>query len=63
MEKAERVIEREKTIPITASEAAMLLHMLDNPSQPNAALLRAIARFRQREAEHGNQNPATGQHP
>lgn len=63
LEKAERVIDREKTIPITARDASMILHMLDHPSMPNAALLRAFERFKQREAENGNQNPAAGEYP
>jgi uncharacterized protein (DUF1778 family) len=63
LEKAERIIDREKTIPLSAKDAAMLLHMLDNPAKPNAALARAFKRFKQREAENGNQNRGAGEHP
>ena len=63
LEKAERVIDREKTIPITAKDAQMILHMLDNPTKPNAALVRAFKRFKQREIENGSQNRDAGERP
>ena len=60
LEKAERIIDREKTIYYSVNDAAMLIKMLDNPSQPNAALTRAFERFKQREMENGNQNNSAG---
>jgi uncharacterized protein (DUF1778 family) len=49
LEKAEKIIDREKTISYTANDAAMLLNMLDNPPSPNAALKKAFERFKNRE--------------
>ncbi|MDQ2820138.1 MAG: DUF1778 domain-containing protein [Pseudomonadota bacterium] len=48
-----------KAIDFSMKDAAMIIHLLDNPSQPNAALLRAFDRFKQRELENGNQSSAT----
>ena len=56
LEKAERIIDREKTIHFSKNDAAMIINLLDNPSQPNAALARAFERFKQREIENGNQS-------
>lgn len=58
LEKAERVIEREKTIYYSANDAAMLIALLDNPPPPNAALIRAFDRFNKRELENGHQSDA-----
>jgi uncharacterized protein (DUF1778 family) len=60
LEKAERVIEREKTIHFSLNDAAMIINLLDNPSRPNAALVKAFERFKQREADNGNQNSPAG---
>jgi uncharacterized protein (DUF1778 family) len=60
LEKAEKIIEREKNIYSSKNDAAMLINLLDNPSKPNAALLRAFERFKQREIENGNQNHSVG---
>jgi uncharacterized protein (DUF1778 family) len=60
LEKAEKIIDREKTIYFSKNDAAMLINLLDNPSKPNAALLRAFERFKQREIENGNQSNPTG---
>ena len=60
LEKAEKIIEREKTIHFSANDAAMIINLLDNPSKPNAALVRAFERFKQREVENGNQNSSAG---
>lgn len=62
-EDIDRVTDREKTIPITAKDAQMILYMLDNPIKPNAALVRAFKRFKQREIENGNQNRDAGERP
>jgi uncharacterized protein (DUF1778 family) len=40
---ADGILERERILRITASDAAMLLGLLDNPPKPNAALRRAFA--------------------
>lgn len=63
LEKAERIIDREKTIQFSINDAAMIINMLDNPSQPNAALVRAFERLKQREIENGNQSSPTGDVP
>lgn len=60
LEKAERIIEREKTIHFSMNDAAMIIHLLDNPSKPNPALLRAFDRFKQREIDNGNQSTTAG---
>jgi uncharacterized protein (DUF1778 family) len=60
LEKAEKVIEREKTIHFSLNDAAMIINLLDNPAKPNAALVRAFERFKQREIDNGNQNSPTG---
>lgn len=46
LEKAERIIDRETTINLTRRDAAMLITMLENPSKPNAALLKAFERYK-----------------
>lgn len=53
LKKAEEIIDREKVISLSGRDAAMLLTMLDNPTQPNKALLSAFERFKQK-VEHGN---------
>lgn len=65
LEKAESIIEREKTIHLSMNDAAMIVHLLDNPSKPNAALLRAFDRFKKTETDNGNLSTATEvlQHP
>ncbi len=60
LEKAEKVIEREKTIHFSLNDAAMIINLLDNPAKPNAALVRAFERFKQKEIDNGNQNSPTG---
>lgn len=60
LEKAEKIIDREKTIHFSKNDAAMLINLLDTPSKPNTALLRAFERFKQREVENGNQSNSTG---
>jgi uncharacterized protein (DUF1778 family) len=62
LEKAERIIEREKLILFSRNDAAMIINLLDNPSKPNAALVRAFERFKQSEIEIGNQS-STGDGP
>jgi uncharacterized protein (DUF1778 family) len=63
LEKAEKIIHREKIILFSDNDAAMIINMLDNPSKPNAALMRAFERFKQREIENGNQSGRTGDIP
>lgn len=63
LEKAEKIIHREKTILFSNNDAAMIINLLDNPSKPNAALVRAFERFKQREIENGNQSSPTGDIP
>ncbi|WP_215404766.1 DUF1778 domain-containing protein [Janthinobacterium sp. JC611] len=63
LEKAERIIDREKTIHFSKNDAAMIISLLDNPSPPNAALMRAFEKFKQREIDNGNQNSPAGNGP
>ena len=60
LEKAEKIIDREKTIQFSKADAAMIIKMLDNPSKPNAALVRAFERYQQREIDNGNQSGSSG---
>jgi uncharacterized protein (DUF1778 family) len=46
LEKAERVVEREKMVRLSRNDAAMLLDLLEKPLLPNATLTRAFERFR-----------------
>ena len=45
LKEAQRVIDREKTIYLSNTDAAMLLDLLDNPPPPNAAMNKAFERF------------------
>ncbi len=60
LEKAEQIIHREKTIHFSTNDAAMIIDLLDGLAKPNAALLRAFERFKQREIENGNQGSSIG---
>lgn len=60
LEKADRIIEKEKTIHLSVNDAAMLINMLENPSKPNAALTRAFERYRNKE-ENGAFRNRTGE--
>lgn len=44
IEKADRIIENERTILISREDAALFIKMLDDPGQPNEALTKAFAR-------------------
>jgi uncharacterized protein (DUF1778 family) len=44
IEKADRVIENERTILFSREDAALFIRMLDEPALPNAALSKAFAR-------------------
>ena len=54
LEKAERIIDGERTIQFSKNDAAMIINLLDSPSTPIPALMKAFERFRQREIENGN---------
>lgn len=56
LEKAEKILEREKNIYFSKNDAAMLINLLDAPAKPNAALLKAYERFKQREVENGSES-------
>lgn len=45
LEKAQKIVDREKRITISHDDAAMLLNLLDNPPKPNEALQRGFKRF------------------
>jgi uncharacterized protein (DUF1778 family) len=55
LEKAEKIIDQEAAIHFSRKDAAMLISLLDNPPEANAALMRAFKRFAHREVENGNQ--------
>lgn len=45
LEKAQKIVDRETTIPLSAADAAMLLDLLDAPPAPNRAMQQGFARF------------------
>jgi uncharacterized protein (DUF1778 family) len=45
LEKAQAIIDRERTIRFTSKDAALLINMLDAPFKPNQALTRAFKRY------------------
>lgn len=47
LEKAEILLDPERTIYFSQNDAAMLLNMLENPRKPNAALMKAYKRFKE----------------
>jgi uncharacterized protein (DUF1778 family) len=62
LEKAEKIIDRQTTISLTQRDATTLLAMLENPSQPNAALLRAFERYKNKVKDgllHSNAGQGT----
>ena len=61
LEKAEKIIDRERAIRLTLEDAAMLINLLENPSKPNSALLGAFERFKDK-VENGvfRSNPGSG---
>lgn len=46
VEKADKIIDRERVIKFTVEDAAMFINMLDNPRPPNEALTRAYERYK-----------------
>lgn len=52
LEKAEQVIERERMIAVNAHDAAMIIDMLENPPEHNAALSDLLATYR-KKVENG----------
>lgn len=60
LEKAERIIDRETTISLTRRDATMLITMLENPSKPNAALAKALGRYKN-EVKDGSLHSNAGQ--
>ena len=52
VEKADRVIDRERTMQFSMEDAAMFIEMLDNPRPPNAKLMKAYEQYKKR-VEHG----------
>jgi uncharacterized protein (DUF1778 family) len=60
IEKADKIIENERTIIFSREDAALFIKMLDNPGQPNEALIRAFAR-RKNKVEDDSVHNRTGQ--
>lgn len=55
LEKAEEVLDRERVISLSSRETAMLVTMLDNPTEPNKALVAAFERYK-KKADSGELN-------
>jgi uncharacterized protein (DUF1778 family) len=51
VEKADRIIENERTILFSREDAALFLQLLDDPGQPNEALTKAFARRKKNKVE------------
>ncbi|NHZ37223.1 type II toxin-antitoxin system TacA family antitoxin [Massilia rubra] len=47
LEKADTLLDPERTIYFSQNDAAMLIKMLDNPRKPNAAMMKAYKRFKE----------------
>lgn len=62
LEKAEKIIDHEKTIRFSLEDAAMLIELLDKPSKPNAALTAAFARYKNKES-NGSLHNGIGNEP
>lgn len=52
LEKAERVIERERAIFADPADAAMIMNLLENPPEPNAALSNLLENYK-KKVKHG----------
>ena len=50
LEKAEKIIDRERTIRFTQDDAAMIMNLLENPPEPNAALSSLMASYKKKVA-------------
>jgi uncharacterized protein (DUF1778 family) len=60
LENAQRIIERERTIPLTREDAAFLLDLLDSPPAPNEAMTRAFARYKREKCDAASAVPESG---
>lgn len=58
LEKAEKIIDQERTIRFSQEDAAMFINALDNPSPPNKALSQAYAQYKSRLANGIYDQPA-----
>lgn len=58
IEKAERVIDRERMIALTERDAAMLIEMLESPPQRNEAFIKALDRYKNRVENGALRNTA-----
>ena len=52
LEKAQKIIDREKMIQLTLQDAAMFINLLENPPKPNEALLQGLEDY-DREIKNG----------
>jgi uncharacterized protein (DUF1778 family) len=58
LSEARRVIERDRVIHLSSTDAAFLMNLLDKPPAPNARLRKAFQTYRKRalDAEHSTFN-------
>jgi uncharacterized protein (DUF1778 family) len=59
LEKADRIIDRERTLQFSAEDAAMFIAMLDSPRPPNEAMKRAHERYKNKVSDGSLRNRAT----
>ncbi|MFP5390872.1 MAG: DUF1778 domain-containing protein [Gammaproteobacteria bacterium] len=52
LEKAQKIVDREKRITMSHHDAVMLLNLLDSPPKPNAAMKRGFERFMKEKYGH-----------
>ena len=58
LEKAQKIVDREKFIQVSQNDAAMLLDLFDAPPKPNAARRKAYERFMREK--YGDETGSTG---
>jgi uncharacterized protein (DUF1778 family) len=54
LREAQRVIDRERVVELSARDAAFLLKLLEKPSQPNARLAKALQHYKNRAINADN---------
>lgn len=59
LEKADKIIDREKAIQLSQQDAIMLINLLENPPAPNQALLQGLAEY-DREIKNGTVRSSAG---
>ncbi len=56
LEKAERIVERERTLAMSQETTAWFFELLDNPPEPSPHLVDAVRRYNARKVSHAGAN-------